>query len=140
MKIEVSRESVCLADDMFDHSKTYQLDHNATYEELFNMLKEDKYFPNIAGNNVIWVLTTRHYKCVFSYYTKTDKLSMRLCEKHLKNICDSSFKMYFKYYSSPQKWKEKIIALCNEDNHAIWCDDWNDELKYCETLIARNTK
>lgn len=140
MNIKVSRESVCLADDIYDHSKTYQLNDNATYEDLLNMLKADKYLPKIYGNNVVWVLTTKHYECIFSYFTKTNKLSMGLCEKYLKNICDSSYKMHFKYYSSPKKWKEKIYKMYNGDSYAMCRDGWNDELKYCDDLFALYTE
>ena len=129
-----------MADDIYEHLKVYQMDNDATYEELFYMLKKDKYFPNVAGNNVVWVLTTERYKCVFSYFTKTNKFSMGLCEKYVRNICDSSCEMHLKYYSSPERWKEKIYEMYNGDKYAMWRDGWFEELEYCDKLMKTNWK
>ena len=136
MEIKVSRDSVCLADDMFDHTKTYQMGKNATYIRLFYKLKWDRYFPNVAGNNVVWVLTTERCECVFSYFTKTNKFSMGICELYLRNICGSSCEVHFKYYSSPEKWKEKILEMYKGDDYSMWRDGWVEELEYCERLIV----
>lgn len=135
MKIKVNRDSVCLEDDIYEHLKTYQMDDNATYRELFSMLQKDKYFPSVADNNAVWVLTTERFECVLSYFTKTNKVSMGLCEEYLRNICTSSCEMHFKYYSNPKKWKEKIHEMYNGDMYLMWRDGWLDELEYCDSLI-----
>lgn len=140
LKIKINRDSVCMADDIDEHKKTYQMDNDATYKDLFYMLKKDNFFPNVYGNNVVWVLTTEYCECVFSYFTKTNKLSRELCEKHLKNICSPSYEMHFKYYSSPGKWKEKILKMYDGDDYTMWREGWLDELKYCDSLTDLDTR
>ena len=137
MNIIVERSSVCLGDDcLAPHSRTYILNDDATYMDLFDCLKKDSYFPSVSENNVVWVLTNARYSCIFSYYTRTDKFSMGLVEKYLKTICKDSEKMTFKYFSSPQRWKESIYRMYNNDEYTIWRDGWRDEIKYCDFLMS----
>ena len=120
---------------MAPHARTYSLSDDATYVDLFECLKNDSYLPSISGNNVVWVLANEQYSCIFSYFTKTDKLSMGLAEELLKTICKDSNKLKFKYYSSPQKWKECIYRMYVNDEHMLWKDSWDEEIKYCDFLM-----
>lgn len=136
MDVIVERNSVCMGDDcLAPHARTYTLNDDATYMDLFECLKRDKYLPSVSGNNVVWVLTNEHYSCVFSYFTKTDKFSMGLTEKLLKNICTESNILKFKYYSSPQRWKESIYRMYNNDEYAMRRDGWGEEIEYCDFLM-----
>lgn len=119
MRIKVNRDSVCAGDDIDDHTKIFYLDNDATYEDLFHLLKENKYFPNISGNNVVWVLTNTHYNCIFSYLTKTDKFFKGLSENKMKKICDTSDEVFLKYYSNPQKWKKEIQTIYHGDTYSV---------------------
>lgn len=132
MDIIVNRDSVCLGDDMDDHSKKYFFDNNATYEDLFNHIKQDYYFPSIAGNNVVWVLTTERFSCIFSYFTKTNKFSMGLTEKKLNKLFSSNDEVYLRYYTSPIKWKEAIMEMYHNDLYSLWRDGWTEEIEYCD--------
>lgn len=134
MKIRVNRQSVCMGDDVDDHSKVYELEETATYEDLFNSLKKDKYFPSVSGNNVVWVLTTSKTFCIFSYFTLREKFSTGLTEKKLQKICDSSDEVYLRYYSNPKRWKEKIYSMYNGDEYTMWRDGWMEEIKYCDYI------
>lgn len=137
LKIKVSRDSVCMGDDAFDNTKTFSFDNdNITYEDLFNEMKNNGYFPSLSGNNVVWVLTTEGCNCIFSYFTRTDKLSMGLSEKSIKKICQNSNKVHLKYYSSPERWKEKIEEMHNEGADSMYEDSWFDELRYCNYVTA----
>ena len=137
MNVIVERDSVCMADDCFaPHARTYSLHDDATYMDLFECLKNDNYFQSVSGSNVVWVLANEHYSCIFSYFTKTDKSSMGLSEKLLKNICQDSNKLEFKYYSSPRRWKESIYHMYNNDEYAMWKYGWDEEIKYCDFLAA----
>lgn len=136
VKIKVNRQSVCMADDMTDHIKVYQLKDNATYKTLFHILKKDKYFPNVSTHNSVWVLTNYHYHCIFSYFTKTNHLSMGIVEQKLKNICQDSYDVYLQYYSSPKEWKKKIESMYEGDTYSLWRDGWLDEIKYCEYVMT----
>lgn len=132
MEIIINRESVCMGDDCFTHQKTYVFNDNATYMDLFATIKNDNYLPSMS--NVVWVLTNENCSCIFSYFTKTDKLSMMLSEKALKTICKDSNKLRFEYYSSPQRWKEHIYRLYNNDEYTMFKDGWYEEIKYCDNL------
>ncbi len=136
MEIIIERDSVCMGDDcLAPHARTYTLNDEATYIDLFKCLKNDHYFPSVYNNNVVWVLANEHIDCVFSYFTKTDKFSMGLVVKSLKNICKNSNKLYLKYFSSPQKWRERIYQMYNNDEYTLWKDGWIEEIKYCDFLM-----
>lgn len=139
IQVTVERSSVCMGDDcLAPHARTYTLDDNATYVDLFESVKKDNYFPSVSGNNVVWVLTDNSkdcFTCIFSYFTKTDKFSGRLSEKYLKNICNDSKKLMFKYYSSPQRWKESICRMFGNDECTLRKEEWMDEIKYCDLLM-----
>jgi hypothetical protein len=133
MKIIINRESVCMGDDCLNHQKTYVFKDNATYIDLFETIKNDNYLPSMS--NAVWVLTNENYSCIFSYFTKTNKLSMRLSEKSLKTICKGSNKLRFEYHSSPQSWKEHIYHLYSNDEYTMLKDGWYEEIKYCDFLM-----
>lgn len=138
MKIIVERESVCMGDDcLAPHMRTYKLNDDSTYMDLFDCLKNDNYLPSVSGNNVVWVMTNEHYSCIFSYFTKTDKFSMGLEEKSLKAICKDSDKLMFKYYSSPRKWKESIYRMYDNNEYTMYRDGWDNEIKYCDILEVK---
>ena len=138
MEIIIERDSVCMGDDcLAPHTRTYTLNDQATYTDLFECLKKDHYFPYISGNNVVWVLKNDHIDCIFSYFTKTDKFSVGLVEKSLKNICRNSNKLHLRYFSSPRKWKERIYQMYSGDEYTLWRDGWTDEIKYCDFLMGQ---
>lgn len=135
MKVIIERESVCMGDDcLASHTRKYNLNNDATYIDLFEAIKIDNYLPSMS--NVVWVLTNEHCSCIFSYFSKTEKLSMRLTEKYLKNICKNPNKFRFEYYPSPQRWKEHIYHMYNNDEYAIRKDGWYEEIKYCDYLMT----
>lgn len=140
MDIIINRDSVCLGDDIENHKKTYQMDNNSTYEDLFIALIDDKYFPSISGNNAVWVLTSKKYECIFSYFTRTHKMQPLLAEKSLDQLYygngELSDGLMFKYYTSPQKWKEKIIEMYNGNMYELWYEGWSGELEYCDYVMS----
>lgn len=136
MQVIIERSSVAMGDDCFaPHERTYSLNEDATYMDLLECVKNDHYFPTISGNNVVWVLANEQYSCICSYFTLTDKLSMGLAEKSLKNICQDSNRLKFKYYSSPQRWKDSLYRMYNNDEYTMWKDGWKEEIEYCNFLI-----
>lgn len=135
MVITVNRASVCMGDDCNTHEKEYELKKNATYQDLFKILKEDNYFPSIRGNNVVWVLSNQQYYCIFSYFTKTDKIFMELEEKHLKTICGESPYVFLNYYSSPLNWKKKIYQMCQDNVATEKKANWSEEISYCDYVM-----
>lgn len=73
---------------------------------------------------------------VCSYFTRTKKMNMGLAEKQLNKICRNNHELIIKYYSSPRKWREKIVEMYEGDTHTMWHDGWLDELKYCDYVMA----
>ncbi len=144
MNILINRDSVCLADDMTDHRKTYQVDDLSTYEDLFDILMNDNYLPPIYGNNVVWVLRSSKYDCIFSYFTKTGKMMPGLSEKSLNklfnNIIDSIVELDFEYYTTPLKWKERIYEMYKGNEYEMWHDGWTEEIKYCDYVMSFGTE
>lgn len=106
LNITVNRDSVCLGDDCLDHRKKYKISKDATYIDLFNLIKEDKYLPNISGNNVVWVLKNSEYPCIFSYLTFDDKLIKNIEEESLTLICKNDKNLTFEYFCNKERWKE----------------------------------
>lgn len=135
MTITINRDSVCAGDDVFDHRQTFELPENATAKELLRQLERSRYFPQIAGNNVVWVLTNKtHPFCIFSYFTKHRKPGQSLKDIRLSALDDGSGQFYLKYYYSPAKWKERIIQEYGDDTYSRWRDGWDDEMAYCDKL------
>lgn len=137
LKLKINRDSVCLADDINNHEKVYEVDDNATYEDLFNLLKSDHYCPTVFGNNEVWVLTSQHCNCIFSYFVKTNKLSRGLSESSLESVCGDFFNVFLKYYSSPLKWKEHIYKMYNGDEYSLWKYGWRKEIEYCDYVESK---
>lgn len=137
MQVIVERDSVCMGDDcLAPHTRVYTLHEDATYVELMECLNKDRYLPSVSGNNVVWVLTNEHYSCIFSYFTKTDTLSSGLTERLLKTICKDSNQLKFKYFSGPQKWRDGIYRMYNNDESAMWKDGWREEIRYCDYVMS----
>lgn len=134
VEIMINRDSVCLADDMSEHALICQMDDDATYIDLFAKIKKLNYFPNVSGNNVVWVLQSKAYNCIFSYFSFTDKFSPGLSEKNLINLCKKYNHLHFKFFSSPSKWKAYIMQMYNDNTYQIWKDGWVEEIKYCDYL------
>lgn len=59
---------------------------------------------------------------------------MSLSKHYLKELCDEGLDFHFRYYSDPQKWKEKIISIYHNDIYSLWCDGWLEKIKYCDLL------
>ena len=119
MTITINRDSVCAGDDVFEHRQIVELWDDASVKDLFKALKKVHFFPKIAGNNVVWVLTNRKHP--FWIFT-------------LSFLDDGSGLFFLKYYASPAKWKERILQEYGEDSYSRWRDGWDTEIQYCEQL------
>ena len=54
MKVIVERNNVCMGDDCrAPHTKEYILSDDATYVDLFERIKADRYLPTISENDVV---------------------------------------------------------------------------------------
>ena len=87
-------------------------------------------------SDVLWVLMTKDENtCIFSYFTRTSHFSAGLAEKKILKICKGDNKLFFKYFSSPLKWKEYMHAMYKGETYTLWRDGWLDECKYCDYVM-----
>ena len=56
MDIKISRSSVCMGDDVEDHTIIYPIQASDRFSDVFRDLIQRGYFPSVSGNNVIWTL------------------------------------------------------------------------------------
>ena len=54
--MSICRESVCMADDVDNHTRTYTIEPTTTFSDIFLDLIKQKYFPSVFGNDVVWTL------------------------------------------------------------------------------------
>lgn len=140
MEILINRESVCLGDDVSDHQRPFVFTDNATYMDLIERILSEKYLPSVSGNNVVWVLSSKEYSDILSYYTRTQKVFEGLTIKHLSELCNEDNKLYFRYFPSPQERKNYIDKLYNSNTYNMWHDGWLDEYRYCDYVTALNVE
>ena len=100
----------------------------------------DKYFPSVSGNNVVWVLKSDCYDCILSYFTKTNKMFPGLSEKSLNKLFRGEMgnlvKLEFKYYTPPLRWKEHIYEMYKGNEYELWRDGWTEEIEYCDYVMS----
>lgn len=137
MKITINRDSVCMGDDAYDRTKQFVLPDDAEYEDLYNELRKQSYFPYIHGNNVVWVLSNKEHECIFSYFTYDNSFSAGLNETLLSNIDDGSHRFHLRYFSSPERWKEYISNKNDSDMKTLYLDGWGAEIKHCDDLAGK---
>ena len=137
MKLAINRDSVCMGDDAVDHTIQFELPDDAQYEDLYNELKRQDYFPYIHGNNVVWVLTNKKYDCIFSYFTYDNSFSAGLSETLLSNIDDGTHRFHLSYFSSPERWKEYFSKGYNNNTKDLYHDGWSEEIEHCDNLVGK---
>lgn len=89
----------------------------------------------VDGNNVVWVLTIKSNLWVCSYFTKTKKMGRGIMTYRLSDLCEKNKEFVFRYYASPEKWKEKIYEEFGGDEYVMWREGFLDECQYCDKLM-----
>ena len=132
MKIKINRESVCMADDMENHTITYSIRRSVKFTELFRALIQQGYFPCVSGNDVVWTLWIKGAD-LLSWVTKEDRIYSRFEteEPTVRNwlIRSATKEIQFRYYSSPQKRAQTIFQTFDGEKFHIWHDGFMDEYK-----------
>lgn len=130
MDLKISRQSVCLADDVEDHAITYAIDASTRFSDVFRNLISQGYFPSIFGNDVVWTLFCGD-EDLLSWKTREDKLYNRfvtvempiLSVKRWATACE----IYFRYYSPPIKRAQHIFLICGGKDSYIWHEGFKSE-------------
>lgn len=53
----------------------------------------------------------------------------------LSELCKKNNGFVFRYYASPEKWKEKIYEEFDGDEYVMWREGFLDECQYCDKLM-----
>lgn len=134
MDITITRESVCMGDDVDNHSITYTITSSTKFSDIFHDLIKKGYFPEVSGNDVVWTLLCGKDDLV-SWKTKENKLYTRfVCEEptilSVKRWRSPTIK--FRYYSSPIKRAKFIFTYFNGLKFHIWHEGFIPEYEsYC---------
>lgn len=122
----VDRTSVCMGDDTESHKIECTVSEDADLAALFEKLKSVGFFPSIQGNNVVWVLTSGN-NCVFSYFTKTERVFPDIPGRKISEILTPCNHLYFSYCTSPANWKKYILKISDVEVRS-------EEIEHCDFL------
>ncbi len=130
LTILVNRDSVCMGDDVDDHQISIHIDENMNFEELFRLLIDNRYLPNIHGNDVVWVLSHKDEE-LLSYVTLFDKMysCFTNCMPRVSSKIHSNEIIYFKYFSSKLNRAEYLFKKFEGQKFHIWHEGYMKEYK-----------
>lgn len=132
MRIQFTRDSVCMGDDVIDNSKEYELSDDADCLSIMAILKEKNFLPHVSGNNAVWVLINDKGDEIFSFFMLKD-ISVKITTKNsLKQICGDVNKLHFRYYTSPSERGRRLFHLYKGDINSKWRDRVREEYQYCD--------
>ena len=101
MKIHFTRDSICMGDDLYDNSRDYEFDENATKQDIMPIIKSKHFLATVVNNNVLWILYNTNGEKILSYYTLKDEIIYHTTKMTLSEICDDTYKLHFKYRCNP---------------------------------------
>lgn len=138
MDITINRQSVCLGDDMDSHTLQYPLEASSRFSAIFQDLIQSGYFPNIAGNNVVWTLFCGKEDLI-SWKTKENKLYSCFVTEEPTIL---SFKRWaaieinFQYYSPPIKRAKEIFKRFGGSKFLIWHEGFMAEYEAYQVPLS----
>ncbi len=142
MDIKISRQSVCLADDMEDHTITLPIGKDTRFSDVFRALIRQKYFPQIAGNDVVWTLFCGDDD-VMSWKTKENRLYGRHIGREPaildRKLWAEAGEVYFKYYSPPVRRAQYIYERSGGKECRIRQEGFGDEYESYHVPLAVET-
>lgn len=129
-EVIISRQSVCMGDDLESHTISYPIRNDTTFSGVFLELIQRKYFPCIDGNDVVWML---HYngEDLLSWKTKENKLYSRFVTNEpavlsMRNGSES-MPLHFIYFSSTDKRAKQIFDMFEGQKFHIWSEGFMPE-------------
>ena len=132
MDITVNRHSVCMGDDVENHSIIYTVNRDSTFSSIFRDLISQKYFPNIYGNDVVWVLNCNHDDLA-TWKTKSNKLYTRFVMDEPKILSEKRWEKIdaidFSYFSLPARRAKHIFEHFDGKKFHIWHEGFMSEYK-----------
>ena len=104
MIVHVTRDSVCMGDDVFDNSRDIEFDDDASVGRLIRELNGRSFFPSVSGNDVLWVIENSHKKRILEYYTKLAETEYMIsADTPLKDVCGDKLTLHCVYYANYRK-------------------------------------
>ena len=101
MTILLTRDSVCMGDDMVDNSREIGFADDASASDIIPVLKANRFLPSITGNDVLWKCSSAKNKFFLEYYTKSEQTVFHIPENTpLSKICGRELELHFSYFSS----------------------------------------
>lgn len=101
MKITVCRDSVCMGDDVFDHTIQYSIPETATFLDVFRDLIRQGYFARVTGNNVVWTMVWNG-EDLMSWKTADNILFSHTAAEAPIAATQGQAAFRFRYFSSPE--------------------------------------
>lgn len=101
MIIHVTRNSVCMGDDVYDNSRDIEFATNAAVRDIISELNANSFFPHVSGNDVMWAVENARKECILEYYTKSEKTVFKIPKNTLlMEVCGDKPTLHCVYYSS----------------------------------------
>lgn len=102
MIIHVTRDSVCMGDDVFDNSRDIEfIDPNAEVKYIIPTLLANSFFPFVSGNDVMWTVVNAYHETVVEYYTKWNRKVYHIGKNsRIKDACGNELSLHCVYHSS----------------------------------------
>lgn len=132
MIIHFTRDSVCMGDDMMDNSRDYELSDDALWTDILKVVKEKHFLPHVSGNDVVWVLLNNNGNEIFALYVLKDVVVRISPKDTVKQICQDSNTLHFRYYISPKERGQWLLGLYKGDMYSMWRDGVMEEYKHCQ--------
>lgn len=133
MLIHFTRDSVCMGDDMMDNSRDYEMPDDAIWSDILELIRDKSFLPHVSGNNVVWLLMNESGEEIFSYFVSREILCQITEMYSLRQICEDSNTLHFRYYTSPVERGEQLFRSYKGDLHSMWQDGVMGEYQHCET-------
>jgi len=100
MKIHLTRDSVCAADDLHaPHLYKYAIFDNATYEEICLTIIRSDYLPKISGGQATWSLASVLPIAVIAQQWSNPKLLNVVHDLNDLNFVNNILKIHVNYHA-----------------------------------------
>ena len=96
IQIIVNRSSVCMGDDIEDHSRIYDVDRSFESIDLFNHINNSSYLPSIDGNDVEWCMDIDGIEAIVYRTLKNEVINVDAEER----VLSEGTRVFFRYHSS----------------------------------------
>lgn len=100
--VRFDRDSVCMGDDIEDHSMNIEFYADSSeVRMLIPTLYANSFLPCISGNDVMWRIVNTYHEMVLEYYTKSGKTVWHVRKSTpIKDICGDKMTLHCVYVAN----------------------------------------